>query len=331
MNDTAFPKKNTPFPPLSKNGAPSLWLAPMAGASDSAFRRIAMEEGASLSVSEMVSAKALALGDKKTPLLMRHLPTEKPFGIQLFGHNPTDFEAAAKIAERDFTPDFIDINMGCPAPKIVSSGAGSALMKTPSLAAAILMAVKNSVRIPVTAKIRSGFFEEHKNAAELALLLEEAGASLITIHGRSRERMYRPPADLEIIRQVKNAVSIPVIGNGDIRDANGYFEMLKTGCDGVMIGRGALGNPFIFRELSAAAGGTPYTPPPLSKRLALLRRQVTYMIEDKGEYIALREARKHAAWYIKGFRGAASLRGKASSLERMDDLDAFIEAALREG
>lgn len=307
----------------------SIAMAPMAGASDSAFRRIVMREGASCCTSEMISARALTLGDKKTPLLMRHHPEEKPFGIQLFGYDATDFEKAAKIVERDFSPDFIDINMGCPAPKITGSGAGSALMKTPRLAAGIAKAVKNSVSVPVTAKIRSGFDEAHKNAVELAILLEEAGIDGITVHGRTRERMYRPPADLESIRLVKEAVSIPVIGNGDVRDYQSYRAMLEaTGCDGVMIGRAALGNPFLFRELRAAIDGRPYTPPPLFERLATLRIQVGYMVEDKGEYIALREARKHAAWYIKGFRGAAALRDKASSLETMEDLNVFIETAL---
>ncbi len=307
----------------------SVSLAPMAGAADSAFRRIAMEHGASFTVSEMISAKALCLGDKKTYQLMEHAGQEQPFCIQLFGYDPNDFLKAASLVEKNFHPDFIDINMGCPAPKITGTGAGSALMRTPELAADIVRAVKSAVSVPVTAKIRSGFSEETINAPKLAMLLEEAGIDAITVHGRSREQMYRPPVNLSVIRSVKEAVSVPVIGNGDIRSYEDVKKMKEiTGCDGVMIGRGALGNPFLFSEIAAKQNGASYCYPNLRERLLVLHRQVGSMIENKGSHIAFLEARKHAAWYIKGFKGAAALREKASSLQNMQDLDTFIKLAV---
>ncbi|MEG0833107.1 MAG: tRNA-dihydrouridine synthase family protein, partial [Oscillospiraceae bacterium] len=220
-------------------------LAPMAGAADSSFRRVCRSLGAYACTSEMVSAKAIRMGDRKTPLLCRFHEDERPFGIQLFGNEPLDMAYAARFAEQQFSPDFIDINMGCPAPKITGGGSGSALMKSFSLACSIADAVVCSVKLPVTVKLRAGF--EETNADLLAPMLEGVGVAAITVHGRTRERMYKPPVDLEIIKRVKNSVTIPVIGNGDIFGPSEALKMLEyTGCDAVIIGRAALGNPYIF-------------------------------------------------------------------------------------
>ena len=302
-------------------------LAPMAGATDSAFRMLCRQQGAAFCTSEMVSAKALTMGDKKTPLLMDFTGAERPFGIQLFGYDPDVFAQACEILLKTHRPDFIDINMGCPTPKITSNGSGSALMNTPKLAAEIVKAVRAALPgdIPVSAKIRAGYSDN--TAAALAPLLEKAGASFITVHGRTRDRMYRPPADLEIIRDVKNSVSVPVIGNGDITSPADALNMIEyTGCDAVAIGRGALGNPFLFAQVNAALMERPVPPmPTLKQRADMLRRHVGLMCGSKGEYIAMREARKHAAWYTKGLRGAAALRARSSELCTFADLDIFIE------
>lgn len=301
----------------------------MAGATDSAFRQLCMEQGAAFCVSEMVSAKALSMGDKKTPQLMAHTPAEQPFGIQLFGHEPDVMAQAAAQVARDFSPSFIDINMGCPTPKITSGGSGSALMKTPQLAADIVAAVCAAVSVPVTVKIRAGYDET--TAPRMAPMLERAGAAAIAVHGRTRERMYKPPVDLDVIRDVKKSVSVPVVGNGDIHTEQQALYMLDyTGCDAVMVGRAALGNPFVFGRINAAIAGRPLPPAPtVTQRMDALRRQVTLMCEYKGEFIALREARKHASWYIKGLRGASALRARASELCTLDDLDAFIALVLQ--
>lgn len=303
-------------------------LAPMAGFTDSAFRRICREQGAAATVSEMVSAKALRLGDKKTPLLMQFSEQERPFGIQLFGTDPDDIAFAAQFAEARFAPDFIDLNMGCPAPKITGGGAGSRLMTTPQLAARLVAAAVSACSLPVTVKIRAGY--DSVNAPLLAPLLEQAGASLLVVHGRTRDQMYRPPVDLLPIRDVKRAVSIPVIGNGDIASAADALRMREiTGCDGVMIGRGALGNPFLFAEVNAALAGLPLPAlPSAEQRLALLLRQGQLAAEEKGERHAMREMRKHAAHYMHGFHGAAALRVQAGRLETLDNLKALCSAAL---
>lgn len=305
-------------------------LAPMAGVTDSAFRLLCREQGALFCVSEMVSVKALAMGDRKTPLLMNFSEAERPFGIQLFGTDPADFAAAAAHAEQTLAPDFIDINMGCPTPKITSGGAGSALMKTPERAVAIVRTVRGAVSLPVSVKLRAGYSET--TAPALAPLLEQAGADWITIHGRTRDRMYAPPVDLEVIREIKRRVSVPVIGNGDIYTSEDALHMLEiTGCDAVMIGRGALGNPFIFARVNAALRGlTPPALPSASERMATLRRQAVLMVAQKGEAIALRELRRHAAWYTRGLRGAAAARAKACGLSTLDDLEAFIDYVIKQ-
>jgi nifR3 family TIM-barrel protein len=288
-----------------------------------------MAQGASFCVSEMVSAKALTMGDKKTPLLMANTPEEHPFGVQLFGYDPDTFAAAAIQVVSDFCPDFIDINMGCPTPKITGNGSGSALMNRPETAAAIVAAVCAVVEIPVTCKIRAGY--DSTSAARLAPLLEKAGAACITVHGRTRDRMYRPPVDLNVIRDVKKSVSVPVIGNGDITTPENALTMLDyTGCDAVMVGRAALGNPFIFGQINAAISGKPLPAlPSVQTRMDMLRTQVQLMCAYKGEFIALREARKHAGWYTKGLRGAATLRARSSALGTLEDLHQFIDLVLQ--
>lgn len=303
-------------------------LAPMAGATDSAFRLLCREHGASFTVSEMVSAKALIMGDKKTPLLMEHKKEERPLAIQLFGYEPQTMAEAAKIAEQDFEPDFIDINMGCPTPKIVCNGSGSALMKTPELAAEIVFAMNNAVSVPITAKIRAGYSEN--TAHLLAPLLEQAGAAALTVHGRTRERMYKPPVDRDIIKAVKHSVTIPVIANGDIFTVDDALSMLEyTSCDAVAVGRASLGNPFIFAQINAAINGLPLLNKPSPReKMETLRRQIQLMCAYKGEFIAMREARKHAAWYTKGLHGAAKTRPLAMELCTLDDLDHFIDIVL---
>ncbi len=303
-------------------------LAPMAGATDSPFRRCCLENDAGWVVSEMVSAKALTLKDKKTSLLLYRDKSETPYGVQIFGSQPLIMAKAAEIVQNAVCPEFIDINMGCPTPKIVSGGAGSALMKNPKLAADITREVIKAVSVPVTVKIRAGY--DQKNAVDVAKHLEQAGASVIAVHGRTRDQMYRPPVDIDIIGEVKKAVSVRVIGNGDIYSANDAQNMLeKTGCDALLVGRGCLGNPFLFNEINSALGLCELKPHKnLEQKLAELLVQIERLVELKGEYIALREARKHAAWYIKGMRGAAALRNMTTSLCSLEDLKSFIKLAL---
>jgi nifR3 family TIM-barrel protein len=297
----------------------------MAGAGDRAFREICTEFGAAYTVSEMVSAKALHFSDKKSLELMELGNSARPGGIQLFGAEPADMAEAAKRA-MEFGPDFIDINMGCPAPKITCSGAGSALMKNPPLCAEIVAAVKNAVPVPVTVKLRAGWDESSVNAAEVAKLCEQAGADAATVHGRTRSRMYVPPADLEIIRKVKNSVNIPVIGNGDVTDGPSAARMMaETGCDAVMVGRGALGSPWVFREIAAYLSGDDVPPSPgVEERMDIMLRHIRLMIGYKGERRAMNEARKHVAWYLKGMRGAAEFRRRAGLLESPAQLKALI-------
>lgn len=296
-------------------------LAPMAGVADRAMREMCIGYGAAYTVGELTSAKGVSLGDKKSKELLYVSDKERPMAVQLFGSQPDIMAEAAKRA-LEYNPDFIDINMGCPAPKVAKSGGGCALMKTPQLAAEIVHAVKNAVDVPVTVKMRSGVDSEHINAVELAVLCEQAGADAITVHGRTRDQMYAPPVDLSIIKAVKQAVKIPVIGNGDIRDANDAAQMYEqTGCDFVMVGRAACGAPWIFSQINAYLSETRVLPtPPLSERLMILQRQVKLMVEYKGERIAMREARRQAAYYMRGLRGAASFRQDCSSLETYDDL-----------
>ena len=296
-------------------------LAPMAGVSDRAFRELCVDFGAGYVVGEMVSSKGVTYHNDKSIELLALSEKERPAAVQLFGYEPQIMAETAKIAMK-YDPDIIDINMGCPAPKIAMNGSGSALMKNPPLCGEIVSAVKNAVSVPVTVKIRKGWDKHSINAVEVAQICEQAGADAITVHGRTREQQYMPPADWEIIRQVKKAVNIPVIGNGDITTAVQAAQMFEqTNCDLVMIGRGALGNPWIFKEISMLIGHErPTLPVSTAEKISVMLRHVQKLCEYKGEYVGMREARKHAGWYFKGMRDAASLRRKAGSIEKFDDL-----------
>ena len=305
-------------------------LAPMAGVADRAMREICREYGAAYCVGELASAKGISLNDKKSASYLSVNEAERPYGSQLFGCEVESLVEAAKQAEAH-GPDFIDINMGCPAPKVaVSSGGGSALMKTPDLAARIVEAVVKSVNVPVTVKMRAGWDDTSKNAVLLARLVESAGAAAVTVHGRTRVQMYAPPVDIDIIREVKSAVKIPVIGNGDIDSPKAAAEMYeKTDCDFIMVGRGAMGQPWIFQQINAyLSEGVILPDPPLEKRLAVLLRQVELMTEYKDPRTALLESRKHAAWYLKGIRGAALLRRRCGEISSLDDLREICLRAL---
>ncbi|MBQ8995262.1 MAG: tRNA dihydrouridine synthase DusB [Oscillospiraceae bacterium] len=296
----------------------------MAGYTDMAFRHICRSFGASFVITEMVSAKAIRFKDKKTPLLMKFNEDERPIGIQLFGNDPQDFAYAAAFAEEHFHPDFIDINMGCPAPKITGGGAGSKLMENGKLAYEIVDATVRSVALPVTCKIRAGYHTV--TAPALAPLLEQAGASAIFVHARTRDQMYYPPIDPQVITDVKNIVSIPVYGNGDIlnkQDAESMFR--STGCDGILIGRGALGNPFLFSELSQPEHVGSVS---LEDRIQVLLDQAKASIEDKGEYIGIREMRKHAPYYFKGVKNAASIRNDCVTVSSYLELKELCEKVL---
>lgn len=304
-------------------------LAPMAGVADRAFRELCIEYGAAYVVSEMVSSKGLTMHDRKSDTLMQLGEKEKPAAVQIFGCEPETMALAAKKAAATGCC-VVDINMGCPAPKIAGNGGGSALMKDPDLAARITEKCVEAVDIPVTVKIRAGWDENNLNAVHMAKLLESAGAAAITVHGRTRKQMYAPPVNLEIIRQVKESVSVPVIGNGDIIDPISAENMLKvTGCDYLMVGRGALGMPWLFGQINTYfEKGIILPEPPIAERMSVMLRHIGTLCEYKGEYIGMREARKHAAWYIKGIRGAAALRKEIGEIETSDDLKAISEKVI---
>lgn len=296
-------------------------LAPMAGVTDRAFRELCVAFGASYVVGEMVSAKGISFNSERSKELMLLSENERPAAVQLFGSEPQTVAAAA-VTAMEYKPDIIDINMGCPAPKISGNGAGSALMKNPDLCGEIVEAVCKAVDVPITIKIRKGWDDKSVNAVEVAKICEQAGASAITVHGRTREQFYSGKADLDIISEVKKAVNIPVIGNGDITNANDAAQMLeKTNCDMVMIGRGALGNPWIFREINAWLNDLrPMFPPSPAEKVTVILRHIQAMCDYKGEEIAMREARKHVGWYMKGFKNAAELRREAGYLKTYEEL-----------
>ena len=312
-----------------------LVLAPMAGVTDLAFRQICRELGAGLTVTEMVSAKALCYQDRKTRSLLRLGPGEHPAGVQIFGSDAACMAEAACMAAELSGADFIDINMGCPAPKIVNNGDGSALMKDPELASKVIAAVVNAVDVPVTVKFRKGWDEKSVNCVEFAKMAEQSGAAAITLHGRTRSQQYSGTADWDAIREVKQAVSIPVFANGDVAEPEDAVRILAhTGADGVMIGRGSLGDPWLFERANALleTGICPALPP-FAERIDTAVRQIELAAEQKGEHIAMLEARRHVNCYLKRESGVKAFKNRICALTKLsdlyeiaDELKAFVSA-----
>ena len=303
-----------------------LVLAPMAGVTDLAFRQICRELGAGLTVTEMVSAKALCYQDRKTRSLLRLGPGEHPAGVQIFGSDAACMAEAACMAAELSGADFIDINMGCPVGKVVSNGDGSALMKNPLLAGEIIEKTARAIQKPVTVKIRKGFDDTCINAVEIAKIIEDAGGKAVAVHGRTREQYYSGKADWDIIRQVKEAVSIPVIGNGDVVDAASAEALVEqTGCDGIMIGRGAEGNPWIFKQiLHYRETGETLAKPTQHEVKEMMLRHARMQVEYKGGAIGIREMRKHVAWYTAGFPHSAKLRAAINQVESLQELEQML-------
>lgn len=301
-------------------------LAPMAGVTDLPFRLLCKEQGAGLVCTEMVSAKAILYKNKNTEALLEVHPQEIPVSLQLFGSDPVIMsEMAKQIEELPFS--LLDINMGCPVPKVVNNGEGSALMKNPKLAGEIVSAVVKAVKKPVMVKIRSGFDKDHINAVEIAKIIEASGAGAIAVHGRTREQFYSGEADWEIIARVKDAVSIPVIGNGDVTDCQSTVRMFRqTGCDGIMIGRAARGNPWIFKQVTAyLEDGSILPPPTKEERKAMMLQHGKLQLQYKGEYTGVREMRKHVSWYTAGMPHSAQLRQRVNAVEKFSELVELIE------
>ena len=318
-----------------------LALAPLAGVSDRAFRRVCRACGADFTISEMVSAKALCYEQRKKDPKVRSvsgqlasvMADELPMAVQIFGSEPDFMAEAARMIEAneyigcvsEVPPSAIDINMGCPVRKVTGNGEGSALLKNPKLIGEIVSAVARAVSIPVTVKIRAGWDKDSVNAPEVAKIIEASGASMLTVHARTREQMYEPGVDRSVITAVKQAVSIPVLGNGDIYTAADALSMMaETGCDGVMIARGAMGNPWVFTEICAALDGKDYTPPPIAERFEVALAQVREMITEKGERVGVAEAKKHLAWYCHGMEGAAAARRRLMQAESYGELAAIL-------
>ncbi len=305
-----------------------IFLAPMAGVTDLAFRTICKEHGADLVVSEMISSRGLHYKDKKTSALLKTNDTEYPLIVQLFGNEPDIMAESAKILE-DMGVLYLDINMGCPAPKIVKNGDGCALMKNEALAGKIAESVVRAVKIPVSVKFRAGWNDENKNAVSFARVMESSGVSAICVHGRTKEQFYSGTSDREIIKAVKDSVSIPVIGNGDIVDGKSAKEMIRTtNCDSIMIGRGALGNPFIFEEVKNALNDIPNIKPNISDKKQAILRHIELMRETKDEHIGVAEMRKHFAWYLKGIPHSAKLKMQAFSAKTYDELKNLMNSII---
>lgn len=306
-------------------------LAPMASVADRAYRTLCREYGACYTVSELISSKGLCYQNTKTAELCTVTENERPMALQLFGSEPDFIEKAVEIC-MSYKPDILDLNMGCPVPKVVNNNSGSALMKDIKLAAALVKAAKRASDVPVTVKFRKGWNGESVNAVEFAKAMEDAGADALTVHGRTRDQMYSGKADWSIISEVKKSVSVPVIGNGDVITLQDCLDMYsQTGCDLVMIGRASYGNPFIFREIDSYFQGTPYTPPTLEERMNVMLYHIRLILSQKengSEECAIKEARKHASWYMKGLYGAAAFRSKCYSLETYSDAQRLAEEFL---
>lgn len=301
-------------------------LAPMAGVTDKAFRYICKEQGAALTVSEMISAKALTFNDKKTLSLMQKCDNENPYVVQTFGSDPEIFRQAIPMIIEASKCDIIDINMGCPAPKIVTNGEGSALMKTPKLAEELIKSAVSVSTVPITVKFRKGFTNNEQNYLDFAKMAEQAGAGAVCLHGRTRTEMYSGKADWEAIAQVKNAVKIPVIANGDIVNGQSAKDILsQTGADFAMIGRGTFGNPFIFEECNKAIAGEHFEMPSLEKKLDVFVRQMELAAEFKSEKIAMLEARKHFIWYLKGVNNSKIFKEKIAKLTNMSEMYSLVD------
>ncbi|HAN22108.1 MAG: tRNA dihydrouridine synthase DusB [Clostridiales bacterium GWF2_36_10] len=301
-----------------------IFLAPMAGITDYAFRSICIMYGVESVCSELISAKAVVYNDIKTERLAYLYEDERPAAIQLFGSNPLIMaQAAEKLLK--YKPAYIDINMGCPVPKLVTNREGCALMRDPKLCGEIVKEVSNAINVPVTVKIRKGFDEQNVNAVEIAKISEQNGAAAVFVHGRTRSQMYSGKADWSIIKDVKESVSIPVIGNGDVVDGKTAKDMLEqTGCDGIMIGRGAYGNPWIFTEISAFLDGKPYSPPDNKQKKMIIKLQFERLENNKGIH-ALVEARKHLSRYVKGMYGSAAVRDKINSVRTQEEINEILE------
>ncbi len=302
-------------------------LAPMAGITDLPFRSLCKRYGAALTVSEMISAKGVYYGDKKTASLAASFDGEEPFSLQLFGSEPEIMAyAAKKLLTVNENIAIFDINMGCPMPKITGNGEGSALMKNPELAGRIISAVAQATNAPVTVKMRTGWDKSSLNAPALAVIAEASGASAICIHGRTREQLYTPPVDTDTILKVKKSVKIPVIANGGVYSGEDALRLLdKTGCDAVAIGQGAMGNPFIFEEYLSAIQNRPYIAPATDEKLKIATEHVSLLCAAKGEYLGVREARKHLGWYIKGMAGSTDARRKINCAESADELFCILD------